>query len=324
MDVETPISVLIVSYNTRDLLRKCLNAAVEELRHLGGEIIVIDNASHDSSPTMVRREFPGVRLIQNQHNRGFAAANNQGLAVAKGQYICLLNSDATLSPLSLSEMVLFLEMHPTAGIVGPKLVLPDGTSQVGAAGYQLGVRTAFNHSFFLSRLFPHVRACRGYTLYQDSVAPPYVEVDWVSGACLMVRREAVEAAGPLNESFFMYVEDLEWCDRIRQSGWGIYYLRDVEVIHYEGASRKTTGDHHDPYWLISLDGYCRHKYGDSKTALIHGVLAGGFLLRLGVHQMRTLLAHDATCASQARAMKAYLVTSLRLMAQGSLAHTVNR
>ena len=204
------LTVVVVSWNVITLLRDCLRSVASDLGCLSSETIVVDNASADDSAAMVRAEFPEVTLIVNTDNFGFARANNQAIRASSGRYVVLLNSDTIVPPGALETLVAFLDAHPEAGVVGPRLLRPDGTAQPYAFGGDptLGylLRRGINRLIFQRPL-------------HDWTTDTVQQVDWVSGACLMVRREAIDRAGLLDESIFMYFEDNDWCLRIRQAGW---------------------------------------------------------------------------------------------------------
>ena len=241
MPADAPdLSVIIVNWNTRELLGECLCPLTKDERRKtkdeppwslvigpSSELIVIDNASADGSVEMVQREFPDIHLIVNESNLGFARANNRGIAASRGRYVLLLNSDTVASAAALDALVAFMDAHPEAGAVGPRLLRPDGTAQPYAFGGDptLGylLRRGFNR--LLRRRYLH-----------DWNTDAIQEVDWVSGACLMARRAAVEQAGPLDESMFMYFEDNEWCLRIRKAGWKVYYDPQAAIVHLGGQS----------------------------------------------------------------------------------------
>lgn len=249
------ISIIIVSYNTRDLLVSCLKSIEASQGALAIETIVVDNASTDGSRDEVRKDFPSVKLITNNSNPGFAAANNAGLKSAGGRYILLLNSDAELRRDSLKLLVDFMDSHPKTGAVGPRLVYSDGTTQPSADSFP-NLMTDFLHLFGFRRLIPGEAARRlaapvlsrvgGKTVgtyfktYSGGFEP--VEVDCVSGACLIVRAELIEKVGGLDPGFFMYMEDMDWCVRIKAAGALVFYLPEVEVIHHVGQSGEIDSD----------------------------------------------------------------------------------
>lgn len=225
------VSVIVVNWNTKDLVTQCLQSVHDTIGSLDFEIIVVDNASTDGSPEMVCERFPQVRLLDNRENVGFAVANNQAIRASQGRYILLLNSDTVALPGALSQMVHFLDCHPDTGAVGPKLINPDGSFQASYADFPT-LLTESLQAFGLARWL--------YGPYCPSPPPRPGEractVDWVAGACLMVRREVVDTVGLLDEDYWMYSEETDWCYRIHQAGWNIYYLPEIEIIHIGEAS----------------------------------------------------------------------------------------
>jgi N-acetylglucosaminyl-diphospho-decaprenol L-rhamnosyltransferase len=221
------LSIVVVSWNTAALLRACLRSLEAGSAGLQVETIVVDNASPDDSGLMVRREFPGVRLIQNSTNAGYARANNQGIAESHAPYVMLLNSDTQMLPAALPGLLDFVASHPEAGAAGPRLMRPDGSPQPFAFGGDptIGYLLARGLSRVLRRRYLH-----------DWATQVFQPVDWVSGACLLVRRSAIEQAGLLDENFFMYFEDNDWCLRLRRAGWKIYFVPQAQVVHLGGRS----------------------------------------------------------------------------------------
>ena len=218
--------ILIVSWNTRDLLRDCLRS-IQADTHPDWDVLVIDNASTDDSVAMVRREFPAVRLIENAVNSGYASANNQGLRASTAPYALLLNSDTIATPDAIHGLVAFMDAHPEAAAVSPRLLRADGTAQPFAFG---GDPTL---SYLLRR--GALRITTGRYLHDWATARTQ-SVDWVSGACMLVRRTATEQVGLLDEGFFMYFEDDDWCLRMRRAGWKVYYHPDQAIVHLGGRS----------------------------------------------------------------------------------------
>jgi N-acetylglucosaminyl-diphospho-decaprenol L-rhamnosyltransferase len=225
------VSVVVVSWNTRELLARCLESV--DLGTAGPlvETIVVDNGSTDGSPEMVAERFPRTRLIRNGANRGFAAANNQALKSCTGRYALLLNSDAVLLDDSLSHMVGFLDGHPEAGAAGGRLLNPDGSFQWSYADFP----SLFGELLLLTKLYRLLRPPT-YPSYPPERSREARAVDWVSGACLIVRRTAIALVGLLDEEYFMYSEEVDWCYRLRRAGWAVYYLPDAPVAHWSGQS----------------------------------------------------------------------------------------
>lgn len=248
VDAAPDFSVIVVSWNVRDLLRECLASVVNEQGTAAGErsevdaggnqagaaptaeIIVVDNASTDGSAAMVQAEFPHVRLIVNAHNAGFAAANNQAVAQARGRFLFLLNPDAYLRPGALPGLARFLAAHPEAAAVGPNVLNPDGTWQAAAFRFPT-LWDLFCEAVFLSVLFPRSRffarkEIGGFN--RDHVR----EVDWVQGCALVIRRAVWDVVGPFDEGYWMYVEELDWCRRAKALGYRLFFTPDAEVVHY--------------------------------------------------------------------------------------------
>jgi N-acetylglucosaminyl-diphospho-decaprenol L-rhamnosyltransferase len=232
------LSIVIVSYNTRDLLRACLQSIQRGQASHGQtpshETIVVDNGSADGSRDMVRAEFASVRLIESE-NVGFAGANNKGMAVAHGRYVLLLNPDTEALDDALGALVRFMDAHPRAGAAGGHLLNPDGSFQHSAFRFPSLWMSFFdffniNHRILNSRLngrYP-------MRLY----AAGSFQIDHPLGACLLVRRQAIEQVGLMDASFFMYCEEIDWCLRIKRAGWEIWHVADAPVIHHGAQSTK--------------------------------------------------------------------------------------
>jgi GT2 family glycosyltransferase len=229
------VSVVIVSYNTLALTRACLRTVYEQTKGTI-EVIVVDNASADGSVEMIAREFPRVRLVANPDNRGFAAANNQGFTLALGRYVLLLNSDTEVLDGAIDRTVAFADLHPEAGVVGCRAVYGDGSPQSTAFRFlRLGEVAA--NALVPKRLMTRSRWL-GRARYVGVDLGRVQSVEAVAGCFMLVRREVIERVGPLDEAFFMYGEEAEWCYRIRKAGWQIYYFPGATIVHLEGASGK--------------------------------------------------------------------------------------
>ena len=231
------LSVIILSYNTKDLLEQALHTVAEAAAGMAAEVFVVDNASRDGSADMVAQNFPKVRLIRNQKNLGFAAGNNVALRRVEGRYILLLNSDTIVRQDTLRCLMSFLERHPEAGAAGCKILNPDGSLQLSCRrGFPTPI-AALSKLFGLSRIFPNSAIFARYNLtYLDP--DDTNEVDALSGSCMMVRKEAMDQAGLLDEDYFFFGEDLDWCFCIREAGWKIFYVPETEIIHFKGESSR--------------------------------------------------------------------------------------
>ena len=230
------VSVVIVSYNVREHLLACLESVCASLRAGGlrGEVIVVDNASRDGTVEAVESAYPETVVIVNRENRGFAAANNQGIRRSRGRVVVLLNPDTRVEGDALPQLVRFLEENPVVGVVGPRLVYPDGRTQPSRRRFPT-LLTGFLESTVVQDYWRDNRVLRQYYV-ADRSDDERQEVDWLVGACLAVRREAIQTAGLLDERFFLYSEEVEWCWRIRRAGWRIVYLPDAMVYHHESTS----------------------------------------------------------------------------------------
>jgi len=218
------VSIIILSWNTKQLLRNCLKS----LKGMAVETIVVDNGSTDDSPAMVTKEFPQVKLIKNKKNLGFGAANNQGMKVANGDYLLLLNSDTIVKGGAPLKMATFLARNPKAGAVGCRLLNSDGSLQPSAGPFP-NLKVSFVMLFLEHWLKDLTRASFAKT----------TEVDWVMGAALMIRREVIKKAGWMDEGIFMYMDEVEWCYRIKKAGFKVFFYPGAEIIHLFGASSKT-------------------------------------------------------------------------------------
>ncbi|MBN1398396.1 MAG: glycosyltransferase [Bacteroidetes bacterium] len=231
------VSVIIVNYNVRDFLHQALVSIQRALKGIRSEIIVVDNASDDGSAEMVRRKFPRVKLIINESNLGFAKANNIALKQARGKYSLLINPDTIVQEDTIRVMVDFLKTRPEAGLAGCKILNPDGSIELACRRSFPTPWVAFTKIIGLSRLFPKTKLFGKYNLtYLDTEETN--PVDAISGSFMMVRKQAYKQVGGLDESFFMYGEDLDWCYRIRQANWQIYYVHSTQIIHYKGESTR--------------------------------------------------------------------------------------
>ena len=234
--VSPDLSIVVVSFNTRELLRECLNCLVVEAASLRSEILVVDNASSDGSAAMVREKFPHVHLIESTENLGFGEANNRAFNIASGRYFVLLNSDAFLSPGALLSAVRHMDETPGCGLGGGRLVGRDGSWQPSARAFHsvLGdaiVLTGLAARFPKSRLFG-----RFDRTWADEQAP--CRVDWVPGAFCIVRPEALHAVGTFDPDFFLYYEEVDLCRRLKRAGYSIWYWPDIVVTHIGGESSR--------------------------------------------------------------------------------------
>lgn len=230
------VSVIIVSWNTRDILRDCLMSVYKQLRDISFEVIVVDNASSDGSAEMVKCEFSQVILLQNDENKGFAVANNIGMAIAKGKYILLLNSDTIILDNAVSRVVAFADSHSEVAVVGCKVLNPDGSLQLTCFMFPSLLNMLLS-STYLYKFFPKSKFFgreRMTWWNRDDVR----EVDVVTGCFMLVRSEAIKQVGMMDERFFVYGEETDWCYRFTRSGWKIMFTPNAQIIHFGGQSSK--------------------------------------------------------------------------------------
>ena len=231
------ISVIIVNYNVKEFIEQAVTSIKKACKNLSYEIFIVDNASTDGSVELITKKFPDVHLIANSDNKGFAAANNQGLNKAVGEYVLLLIPDTIVQEDTLRVILDFFKQYADCGMVGCKILNPDGTLQLACRRSFPTPWIAFTKIAGLSTLFPRSKLFGKYNLTylnEDETC----EVEAISGSFMFFRKQVIEKIGYLDESFFMYGEDLDWCFRIREAGWKIYYLPKTKIIHFKGESSK--------------------------------------------------------------------------------------
>lgn len=239
------LSICIVSLRTRALLQDCLNSIAETTTQLKYEIIVVDQNSGDGTAEMLRDSFPDVKLIRTPGNEGFTRPMNLAMKAARGKFVAQLNPDILVHPGTFEQLCDFLEAHPEAGIVGPKVLNPDGTLQAPCRRGDARPWAVISYFTGLSKLFSDKAFFNGYLLShldEDQTNP----VDGVSGSCMIVRREVIEDIGYLDELFFAYQEDADYCLRARKSGWQVFYLPEARITHFGGQG----GSRVEPYRSI--------------------------------------------------------------------------
>ncbi len=281
------LGIVIVNWNTRDLLRDCLRS-IEQSKDVSYRVVVVDNASDDGSAEMVRTEFPHVALIANANNCGYPAANNQGLRMLgferdgsddAPRYALALNPDTLLPPDALREMVAYMDADPRVGAAGPKLVLPDGSLDLACRRSFPTPEISFYRMVGLSKLFPRSKRFGRYNLtYLDPDVE--TEVDSVVGAFMLVRREAIQRVGLFDETFFMYGEDLDWAFRIKQAGWTVKYNPRVTVTHVKRAASRQSRRAQAEFYRAMLIFYRKH-YRPTTPWWLHSLILIGLALKGG-------------------------------------------
>ncbi len=292
------VSIVIVNWNTRDLLADAISSVIANAESFASNIVVVDNASHDDSVAMVRRAFPGVEVISSDTNLGFGAANNRGVATSNKPYFLFLNSDAELLSGTLPILVEALDEHPEAAAVGARLVHPDGRFQASFADFPR-LWDEIGMLFALPR--PLRRA--GFPSYSESASQTACEADWVGAACVMVRRTAYEGIGGFDPSFHMYSEELDLCRRLRSAGWTIRYSPDAVARHHGGQSTtQRAGEQPALLWGSRLRYHRR--YGSAGRATVLTLLVAiAYALRAGFWAARAIVARAERRDGYARRAK---------------------
>ena len=258
------VSICILTYQARDYLRQCLQSLAENTA-LEYEVIVLDNGSQDQVAEMVEQEFPGVRLIQNQSNEGYTKPMNQAMRVGTGRYLCQLNPDTIILPGAIDRLVDFMDNHPEVGICGPKVLNRDLTLQKPCRRGESRPWAVITYITGLARLFPKSPLFGQYLMSymdEDQTHP----VAGVAGSCMLIRKEVVEQIGYMDEQFFAYQEDADYCLRAHQAGWEVYYMPEAQIIHYGGmgGSRvepyRSIFEWHRSYYLFFKKHYAREYF----------------------------------------------------------------
>ena len=284
------LGIVIVNWNTCQLLKRCLETVYASQGGLNARVVVVDNNSDDDSAAMVRRDFPKAELIANSDNLGYPRANNIGLRhlgyyaaghidASAPRYALLLNPDTELPALALSEMVAFMDSRPDIGVAGPKLVLADGSlDKACRRGFPTPL-VSFYHYSGLARLFPRNRRFGRYNMtFADE--DDELEVDSVVGAYMQLRKEVIDAVGLLDESFFMYGEDIDWAYRVKQAGYKVWYHPAVTVRHVKRAASRRSPRAQFEFWRAMLIFYRKH-FRQSTALPLHIVILAALLFKGG-------------------------------------------
>ena len=316
--MSTDLSIIIVSWNVAPLLSACLDSilgapdvALHDGRLFLGQhpvdVWVVDSASSDGSAAMVRSRYPQVNLLASDTNLGFSAGNNLALQHCTGRYALLLNPDTEIVGDALSSMVDYMERHPEIGVLGPQLRYPDGTLQSSRRRFPtLGM--AFMESTLLEQWWPNNRWARAYRFADepDDVIQP---VDWVTGACMLVRRKAFERVGLMDEALFMYSEELDWCRRLAEDEWRVIYYPCAVVIHHEGQSAAQVAAARDIYFHSSKVHYFRKHHGRWHAEALRAFILATYVAQMGGEALKLALGHKPAMRRQRLAAYAQVLRS---------------
>jgi GT2 family glycosyltransferase len=302
------LSIIVVNWNVCELLRRCLHSfldsALSDVDDRGVwrestfeypstgfrfEVLVVDSASSDGSVEMVKHEFPDVRLYSSDTNLGYTGGNNFGMRESRGRYVLLLNPDTEVLGSALGRMVSYMDNHPKVGVVGPQLLWPDGSVQSSRRRFPT-LYTALIESTFLQKWLPRHPVLRRYYALDlpDSATS---QVDWVQGACLMVRRKVIEQVGLLDDAYFMYSEELDWQRRIANAGWKVVYLPEAQIVHHEGkSSEQVVAFRHIRYQRSKVRYFSKH-HGRCAGQLVRGWLLFNYVYEWLVEAFKWCLGH---------------------------------
>jgi len=282
--LHTPsISIIIINFNTVSLLKQCLDSVYAKTEDISYEIMVVDNASSDGSYAMLRKEFPEVHLIQNQENRGFAAANNQAIPLANGEYIVLLNSDTVLLNNALKIMYDFMASYSSAGICGPQLLNPDGSIQKSVAEFPTMEKII--NSFIAPVAGKELFVSKYDPIFFDYTTQKEISGAALTGACLMIRKKLFNELGLLDENYFFYLEEADWSLSAIKKGWEIWLVANAKVMHHHMASVKQNRNDElkikiKTGQVKSLQYFYRKHYSQPQAVLLRVFLLFFFLANL--------------------------------------------
>lgn len=281
------LSVIIVNYNVKVFLEQALHSILKALEGISSEVFVVDNASRDGSVALIKKKFPDIKLIENKKNVGFARANNQALQKAGGNVVCLINPDTLVSEDTFRICLDYLKTHKDVGMVGCKILNPDGTLQLACRRSFPTPWVAFSKVVGLNDLFPKSKLFGKYNLtYLDPEKT--TEVDAISGSFMMIQKRAIDDIGLLDETFFLYGEDLDWCYRMGQAGWKIVYLPKTQIIHYKGQSAREATFNHLYVFYSAMGLFVNKHFNRGWYVLPRWFLIFGIWLRGGVSYLSRL------------------------------------
>ena len=283
------LSICIVTHNAKSLLEECLESIYANTHSIAFEIVLVDNDSRDGTSGMVSARFPHVRQIINDQNVGFIKANNQALKASNGRYVLWLNNDTVVMPGALDRLVVFMDAHPEAGICGPKVLNPDRTMQYQCRRGESRPWAVISYFLGLSKLFPKKKFFSQYLMTYKDENKSY-PVAGVSGSCMLIRDEVIHQIGYLDERFFAYQEDADYCFQARQAGWLVYYVPDAEIIHYGGKGGSKIHPYRSVFeWHRSYYLYYKKNLAKDYCFLFNFLYYLGMLFKLGFAMLKQFL-----------------------------------
>jgi N-acetylglucosaminyl-diphospho-decaprenol L-rhamnosyltransferase len=293
------LTVVVVNWNTVDLLDDCLRSIVDySPAGLDTEIIVVDNASSDGSVAHLATRWPAVRVIANDENVGFCRANNQAIRVSEAPFLLLVNTDARLTPGSADAMLAHLQDDQRAAVVGPRLVYGDGSFQRWTAGQSFSLRSCGSFFLGLDRLSARHPALAGMYLAHDTDQP--FKPGWVSSAVMLLRRQALDEIGLLDESIFVYMDDVDLCQRATDAGWNVWYAADTTAVHFMGASTVRNTGQASPEALRALNRWYERRHGRRSARAMRALETVGFGARAGICALKGLMQPDEALRNRRR------------------------
>ncbi|MCA9890099.1 MAG: glycosyltransferase family 2 protein [Anaerolineae bacterium] len=290
------VSIIIVSWNVEDLLQDCLDSIKSSGLKLAGpdanaEIIIVDSASHDGTVDIILEKYPEIILLPQDENIGFVKGNNIGLGTAKGQYLFLLNPDTEIIGDAIQKMAAYMDENPQVGIVGPRTLNSDGTTQSTRRRFPTKA-LAFFESTWLQPYAPKSMLANFYLEEKDDHAT--FAVDWVQGSAMMVRREVYDAIGGLDEAYIMYSEELDWCHRAKDAGWNVVYLGSASIVHHGGKSSEQAGSWKHIHFQKSKLRYFEKYHGKLFAGVLRQFLRLNYYWQILIESVKSLLGHKRT------------------------------
>ncbi|MDR3707772.1 MAG: glycosyltransferase family 2 protein [Capsulimonadaceae bacterium] len=273
--VRPKLSVIIVSYNTREMTLSCLSTLYAGLGDVSAEVWMVDNGSVDGSVAAVRAAYPDVLVIDTGENLGFGVANNRAMEQASGDYFLLLNSDAFPIGDAVTQLTAYMDQHPRVGVAGPRLLNADGTLQLSCFRFPSPLQ-AWMENLWITKLFANHAVAGDYRRWAHDRER---DVDFVIGACMIVRREVFEKVGGFDPRFFMYAEETDWQRRIHDAGWTVAFTPSADVTHWGGASGLASAGKTREYFFASLDRYVRKHHGVTGLISMRLAMIAGSLMR---------------------------------------------